>query len=412
MISKILFVLIIAHIGLINAISFCCNGPNQLGPRQNCSDGIKMKKLNCEDSYILRVSDPTIKFSHDYKGNLILDDKDVIPVGEYCRTMLMSKKTEVYIVCATDVDDDVDTTARTVTTIFELISIFFILLTVVIYLLVLDSLHIQDACILHSITALAIAYLTLCIINLSEHLEEAPCHFLAYLLYFSFLYCFFWLNVLCFHIWKEVVKPKWLANVKNWKLLYHIYGIGAPVLAVCWLLIMHYGHPAGLSTIHPGIGISRCWFKTARESNIYFNGPVAVLLIINIVFFIWTIVELWKSSKNCPKTKILKFRVKMYVKLFFVMGITWIFEIISTIFENDAPKWLWIITDVLNAMQGLVIFLILVVFRKTIKRAFANRRIGNWRLPAQWKNDKDSECEELDEDISLSNCVTNKPTIY
>lgn len=61
-----------------------------------------------------------------------------------------------------------------------------------------------------------------------------------------------------------------------------------------------------------------------------------------------------------------------------------------------------IITDIFNALQGFVIFLILVVFRKKIKRSLASRKFYKLQFPVYWKNDKDSECEELEEEFSLS----------
>lgn len=403
MIFQAIFLVILSNGVLIDGMSYCCPGSNILGKHGNCSDGSTEKKLDCENKYIIYVDDTSINYT-DHNDDIILEDIILSPI-QYCKTMLESKNTEVFIVCedgSVDNDDDEWTkTTRDICTVFELISIFFILLTIIVYLLVPDVLHVQDVCLLHSLVGMAVAYLTLSIINLYGFIPKGACEFLAYLLYFSFMYCFFWLNVLCFHIWREVIQPSCLACIKNWKLLYHIYGVGSPFLAVCWVLFVHFGHPAALASIHPGIGISRCWFKTSRESNIYFIGPVGVLLMINIIYFIWTMIELWNRSKHCTKTKILKYRLRLYVKLFFVMGITWIFEIFSTILEDKSPKWLWLITDIVNALQGVIIFLLLVIFRKSVKRALANRKFIHWRFPPQWKNEKDSECEELDEDISL-----------
>lgn len=66
------------------------------------------------------------------------------------------------------------------------------------------------------------------------------------------------------------------------------------------------------------------------------------------------------------------------------------------------------ITDWLNALVGVIIFVILVVLRKKVIRGLANRTfLGTCiRFPASWKKVQDSECEELEEeDIINMNTV-------
>ncbi|KAI4481522.1 hypothetical protein M0802_013981 [Mischocyttarus mexicanus] len=60
------------------------------------------------------------------------------------------------------------------------------------------------------------------------------------------------------------------------------------------------------------------------------------------------------------------FGFNLYVKLFIVMGITWITEIMSTL-SKGSPDFIWYITDMVNTLQGLIIFVTLVCKEK-IKR--------------------------------------------
>lgn len=54
----------------------------------------------------------------------------------------------------------------------------------------------------------------------------------------------------------------------------------------------------------------------------------------------------------------------MSIKLFLVMGIPWSFEILSKYFQND---WIiWDILDEINALQGVMIFVIFVAKRNVI----------------------------------------------
>ena len=55
----------------------------------------------------------------------------------------------------------------------------------------------------------------------------------------------------------------------------------------------------------------------------------------------------------------------MYVKLFLVMGVSWLTEVIS--YYIGKPKEAFILTDAINILQGVFIFLIFICKRKTIK---------------------------------------------
>lgn len=65
---------------------------------------------------------------------------------------------------------------------------------------------------------------------------------------------------------------------------------------------------------------------------------------------------------------IVKSRFIMNVKLFIVMGISWMGEIVSALTENYAPfkhhKRFFYPMDILNCLQGLLIFILFVVKRR------------------------------------------------
>lgn len=56
----------------------------------------------------------------------------------------------------------------------------------------------------------------------------------------------------------------------------------------------------------------------------------------------------------------------MNVKLFIVMGLTWLFEVASYFSIHVSPdlQWIFYATDVVNCLQGLLIFLLFVVKRR------------------------------------------------
>lgn len=65
-----------------------------------------------------------------------------------------------------------------------------------------------------------------------------------------------------------------------------------------------------------------------------------------------------------------KARMLMNLKLFCVMGVTWLLETISSFCRE--PKELWWIADFVNVMQGVFVFLIFV-FKRNVLTAIKKR---------------------------------------
>jgi len=65
----------------------------------------------------------------------------------------------------------------------------------------------------------------------------------------------------------------------------------------------------------------------------------------------------------------------MNLKLFIVMGISWLLEILATIF-NKNPIW-WYAADGFNLLQGVLIFFIFV-FKRSVLVAF-QKKLGKLR---------------------------------
>lgn len=390
----------------------CCKGKNLITVGRKCLEG-EMKTLSCNSNAIVMMYANDSETTTDDSGNLVyMDNNEVIPANESCTAKLQKNNRDVIVICYDIIEPEAD--IRIINVILSFISVFFIILTICVYMMVPQLLDTQGICLMQSITGLGMSFIFLGIINLSSFISYHFCRLIAYLMYSSFLYAFFWLNILCFHIWRMIVNPRILRSIKWWKVIYHIVGIGGPILLLVLLLTANYSGMEFFESIHPGIGEEKCWFKDSASTFIFFYGPISVLLCINIVYFVWTTVVLWQQMKRCTveKAKVQKFRLLLCIKLFFVMGISWIFEVVSALFEESTSRWIWVIPDALNALQGFLIFLILVVFRKKVIRALANKKIfRSVRLPASWKNAQDDECEELEEEVSLSGVHEKKAEI-
>jgi hypothetical protein len=63
----------------------------------------------------------------------------------------------------------------------------------------------------------------------------------------------------------------------------------------------------------------------------------------------------------------------LYVKLFILMGGTWLLEVLSRAIEG--PMWVWLVPDILNCLRGVLIFFICVWSNTKVKKSLL-RRIG------------------------------------
>lgn len=96
----------------------------------------------------------------------------------------------------------------------------------------------------------------------------------------------------------------------------------------------------------------------------------------------------WRFSSNCSNI-IVFFRLHrfiMNIKLFIVMGVSWIIEILTT-FSSDPDSYLNI-ADIFNIFQGVLVFFIFVFKRKVLHEL--QQKLGTYRLSASdWCGDGD-----------------------
>uniref|UniRef100_A0A182TD41 G-protein coupled receptors family 2 profile 2 domain-containing protein n=1 Tax=Anopheles melas TaxID=34690 RepID=A0A182TD41_9DIPT len=100
-----------------------------------------------------------------------------------------------------------------------------------------------------------------------------------------------------------------------------------------------------------------------REGNMemltYFFGPIGILLGINLLLFASTARQLtcglWKRDDVKSTTERAALG-RVCLKLVVVMGVTWVADVIS--WAVGGPNYIWIVTDLINALQGVFIFIV------------------------------------------------------
>jgi len=114
------------------------------------------------------------------------------------------------------------------------------------------------------------------------------CVFIVFVLHFFFLSIFFWLAVMVFDIWNKVKSLAEQAPLATLDVFWcHAFAWGCPALFVLVSVIVHFAvDPYNPDVLRPGIGEASCWFAGPTEHLVYFYGPIAIVVVVCIIFFI------------------------------------------------------------------------------------------------------------------------------
>ncbi|XP_023288845.1 G-protein coupled receptor Mth2 isoform X6 [Orussus abietinus] len=238
----------------------------------------------------------------------------------------------------------------------------------------------------------------------------------AFIIHFSFLASFFWLNVMCFDIWWTFggfrsLQGSAKQREKKKFIMYSIYAWGCATLltAVCMVMDLVPGIPKHY--IRPEFGVGSCWYYTNMARAIYFYGPMGVTVACNICLFVSTAIKIVRHKKDTAhhlkgsdsrRHDDNKQWFNLYLKLFIVMGISWSMEIISWLFEESSPKYIWYVSDIGNTLQGVIIFVIFV-WKSKIKRLLLKR------FGCQDRNFLSRESTRSAYNSSSRTCTTSAP---
>ncbi|XP_061716389.1 G-protein coupled receptor Mth2-like isoform X2 [Cydia pomonella] len=320
--------------------------------------------------------------------------------------------------------DDEDSSNYVVSSTCMLISSAFFIVTIAVYALLpeLQNLHgrvlmVYLACMCVGFTFLAAMQIMITVNNTTITI----CIGLTFVIYFALLSAFFWLNVMCFDIWWTFSGKRGLSfeklSMRARFCAYAAYAFGFPTgLTIIMAALEFSGLPA-----HPAMPMLRqqgC-FLHGTSKLLYLYGPMMILCVANIVFFIltaWKINQIKQQTQKTLKSKDSattdqhrndRQRLLLYVKLFTIMGINWILEIISGQYPQTNIVFRFI--DAYNVMIGVFIFIIFVCKRKIFRlmkkrfnetfrishsdsgdRPIGHRDVRNWKEYQQQRGSLDT----------------------
>ncbi|XP_063364470.1 probable G-protein coupled receptor Mth-like 3 isoform X1 [Cydia amplana] len=278
--------------------------------------------------------------------------------------------------------DEEDSSSYIVSSTCMLISSAFFIVTIAVYALLpeLQNLHgrvlmVYLACMCVGFTFLAAMQIMITVNNTTITI----CMGLTFVIYFALLSAFFWLNVMCFDIWWTFSGKRGLSfeklSMRARFCAYAAYAFGFPTGLTIILAALEF---SGLP-LHPAMPMLRqqgC-FLHGTSRLLYLYGPMLVLCVANIVFFIltaWKINQIKQQMQKTLKSKDSattdqhrndRQRLLLYVKLFTIMGINWILEVISG--QYPQTNTVFRIIDAYNVMIGVFIFIIFVCKRKIFR---------------------------------------------
>ncbi|XP_047098592.1 probable G-protein coupled receptor Mth-like 4 [Schistocerca piceifrons] len=264
----------------------------------------------------------------------------------------------------------------------------FLLATIAIYSCfpVLLSRVLSRALVAHCCSLVA-AYVTAAVLHAASHIPHPACTITAFVMQFSYLAAFFWLNVMCIDIALAVSRRSRPQEGSTHRerckfLLYsgYAWGVPATICAITAAVDFSLAVPT-TSQLKPNIGTRTCWFQGETAMLIYFYGPVSCVMVVNLLLFILTAVNTTVKSENHgdgtqtgtikPKKRTQRERLLMFSKIFILMGLTWVTDILSWIFGGQ-HKYYWIVTDTINILRPAFIFYIFCCNRRILEMLAAH----------------------------------------
>uniref|UniRef100_A0A336MK75 CSON002753 protein n=1 Tax=Culicoides sonorensis TaxID=179676 RepID=A0A336MK75_CULSO len=359
----------------------------------------KYRKLTCKDKHYL---DPN-QYEYDawwlaQNGSIYVeDDESFLNYDEHCVAVDEQTKTLLVLKCY----EPMEASSRfRMLGIGMLLSVPFLLVTFIVYAVIPELRNVHGMSLMSYVGGLTVGYTFLATIQIigsreACHTGEERCYdpnfctISGYIIYFSFMLSFFWLNTMCFDIYWTFRGVRSNTSAKKNFMYYCVYAWGmASFITILALSI-------DISNVHqdykPGMYYTQTCFLSHNKlvEFLYLYMILLVLVCSNITFFVVTALRIKRvqretaavvdagNSGRHSRQNYDNYRFMLYLRLFIIMGVTWSMELLSWVISHDSP-WFYA-SDLVNCLQGVLIFLLVVcndkVRRLVIKRYYKFRGI-------------------------------------
>ncbi|XP_075985284.1 G-protein coupled receptor Mth2-like [Anticarsia gemmatalis] len=253
-----------------------------------------------------------------------------------------------------------------------LISSFFMALVLVVYASLRQLRNIVGMILMAYMFTLSVAFVlqsAQLIALVQSNIDSKTCQLLSPATYYFLVASFFWLNVMSFDLWWTIRGTRKRRDIhRRGELVkfgwYGLYAWGVPALLTMAVVIVDRNQLYGDENDRPPF---RSCSAENRATVLYTHIPIGIMTAANIVFFILTAYNIWlvksavHKSKDSRNTKPSENRFVIYIKVFLLMGGSWILELMP----SDQVFWLHVLINFYNMFVGVAIF-IMFVCRKSI----------------------------------------------
>lgn len=249
------------------------------------------------------------------------------------------------------------------------VSIIFLILHLVAFVLVAELRNLSGKNLASFCFALLMAY---CFFMLGQITDGKACFIIAILTYYSFLSSFSWMLTMSFDVWRTLRLATAELRVtagKQWRkfIVYSVWSWLVPAFIVLASLFVEQA-PRGTvaRSLRPEFGVNSCWFGQRKALLLFFALPVAVVMVLNFLFFcsaahmIYSATSMTRFTASAGTQR----DFRLYARLALVMGLTWTVGLVAGYLDNEG---LWYAFIALNTLQGLFIFLAFTCTNKVIR---------------------------------------------
>ncbi|XP_060590749.1 G-protein coupled receptor Mth2-like [Ruditapes philippinarum] len=221
--------------------------------------------------------------------------------------------------------------------------------------------------------------------------NKLACKAMAICIHYFFLASFSWMNVITLDLFITFSQSRILSS-NNSKIFYKysVYAWLLPAIVVFSALILEY-LCSDDNKYKPRYGDTVCWISSKNALLLFFLGPLAVFKLCDVAGFICTSFHISSSRRQTSFARHYTFcSCLLYLKLSFVMGLTWLFAFIGVLSNNIVVWYLFII---FNTLQGVFIGISFLTTKRTITLIKAKIRILQTnRSTSRGLTTKDSSC--------------------
>ncbi|XP_066948926.1 probable G-protein coupled receptor Mth-like 1 [Macrobrachium rosenbergii] len=350
----------------------------------------------------------TLKFSRFYRlllnGKLYIKETgQTIDNNKFCTDYYM-EEAENFVMYCFEKPSSVQELKVSLAPIGMIISILCLVFLILLHFFTKKLLNVQGYCFLSYSASLLLAYVGFFVnFKFAKQMHYQHCVFNGLFSQFTLHAAFFWLSVMCFDIWRVIrstVKCIPLTGILEKDMqkffLYAAYAFGCPLAIALVTLIMQSLPPeSSAGMIVPGFGKESCWFADELAQFLYFYLAIATLNTLSLCMLGHVIYLLCqaepgmacclrksKAPRAFNRKHLSLFRQRL--SIFAMMAICWFTEVLSL---KIPPKDAWVVTDILNTLQGVIVFIIFILSkqkRQLVKESMQRiyrKTLRNGRFP-------------------------------